>query len=76
LRPINTSPAGDRSYRDWKLRTLIVEHALQRSLGRTNNSAASRLEALSPLSFNAAVDDQRIFGAHWVNLADTLVRAS
>ena len=29
----------DRSYRDWNRRTVIVECALQRSLGRNNNLA-------------------------------------
>jgi hypothetical protein len=39
LRLIKPSSAHDRSYRDWNQRTLIVEHALQRSLGRNNDFA-------------------------------------
>ena len=38
-RLIKSSPVHDRSYRDWNQRTVIVECALQRSLGRNNNLA-------------------------------------
>jgi hypothetical protein len=67
LRLINTSPVHDPSYRDWNQRTLIVEYALQSSLGRNNNLAVDlsyRFNAFSPLPFNAAMDAQRIFGTH------------
>jgi hypothetical protein len=53
--------------------TVIVECALQRSLGPNNNLAvylSQRINAFSPLPFNAAVDAQRVYGK--VNLADTL----
>jgi hypothetical protein len=36
-RLIKLSPVHDRSYRDWNQRTVIVEYALQRSLGANNN---------------------------------------
>jgi hypothetical protein len=67
LRLIGTSPVHDPSYRDWNQRTLIVEYALQRSLGRNSNFVAEfscRLNAFSRLPFNAAMDAQRIFGTH------------
>jgi hypothetical protein len=76
LGPIDPSPVHHGSYRDWNQRTLIVEHVSNRSLGRHGDSAAQRLEALRPLPFNAAMDAQRVFRAHYVNLADTLLRAS
>jgi hypothetical protein len=59
------SPVNDRSYRDWNHRIVIVE--LRRSLGPNNNLTADlsqRINALSPLPFNAAVDAQWIYGAH------------
>jgi hypothetical protein len=72
-RPIKSPPVNDRSYWGWNERTVIVEYALQRSLGRNNNLAVDlswRLNAFSPLPFNPAMDAQRIYGAHWVNLTD------
>jgi hypothetical protein len=66
-RLIKLSPVHDRSYRDWNQRTVIVEYALQRSLGPNNNLAVDlslRINAFSPLPFNAAVDAQRIYGTH------------
>jgi hypothetical protein len=72
-RLIKLSRIYDSSYRDWNQRTVIVE---QRSLGPNNNFAvdlSQRINAFSPLSFNAAVDAQRIYGTHLVNLADTLL---
>jgi hypothetical protein len=36
-RLIKLSPVHDRSYRDWNQRTVIVEYALQRFLGPSNN---------------------------------------
>jgi hypothetical protein len=38
-RLVKSSPVHDRSYRDWNQRTVIVECALRRSLGRNNNLA-------------------------------------
>ena len=38
-RLIKLSLVHDRSYRDWNQRTIIVEYALQRSLGPYNNLA-------------------------------------
>jgi hypothetical protein len=76
-RPSKSSPVHDRSYRDWNQRTVIVESAFQRSLGRSNNLAVEffkRLNAFSPLPFNAAMDAQGIYGTHYVNLADALQR--
>lgn len=35
---IRSSPAHDRSYRDWNQRTFIVEHSLQYFLDRDDNS--------------------------------------
>jgi len=61
------APVLDCSYRDWNQRTVIVEHVLQRSLGRNKNltvDSSERSNALSPLLFNAAVDAQWIYGAH------------
>ena len=74
---IKSSPIHDRSYRDWNQRTAIVERVLQRPLGRNNNLAVEcfkRLNAFSPLPFNAPMDDQRIYGTHYVNLAEALLR--
>jgi hypothetical protein len=51
----------------------MVEHAVQRSLGRSDDSAAQGFEARGPLPFSAATDRQRGFCIHWVNLADTLL---
>jgi uncharacterized protein YybS (DUF2232 family) len=47
---------------------------LQRSPGRNGFAAdlSQRLNAFSPLPFDAAMDAQGIYGAHWVNLADKL----
>jgi hypothetical protein len=59
--------AGLRSLsRDCNQR-LIVEYALHRSLGPDNNLAVDlflRINAFSPLPFNAAVDAQWIYGTH------------
>jgi hypothetical protein len=63
-RLIKLPPVYDRSYRDRNQRTVIVEGALKRSLGRSNNLATQRINALNPLSFNAAVDTQWIYGTH------------
>jgi len=66
-RLIKLSPVHHRSYRDSYQRTVIVEYALQRSLGPNNNLAvdlSQRINAFSPLPFNAAVDAQRIYGTH------------
>jgi hypothetical protein len=38
-RPIKLPPVNDRSYWGWNERTVILEYALQRSLGRNNNLA-------------------------------------
>jgi hypothetical protein len=68
-------PIRGRSDRNWNEQTLIVEGALQRSLGCGADQTADlsqRLNAFSPPPFNAAMDAQRIFGTHQVNLADTL----
>ena len=76
-RLIKSSPIHDRSYRDWNQRTAIVERLLQRPLGHNNNLVVEcfkRLNAFSPLPFNAAMDAQRIHGTHYVNLADALLR--
>jgi hypothetical protein len=73
--PIEPSPIRD-PYRDRNQRAVLVQHALQRPLGGIDNSAAQRLEARSPLPFNAAMGAQSVFGTHWVSLADTLARAS
>jgi hypothetical protein len=76
-RLIKSSPIHDRSYRDWNQRTAIVERVLQRPLGRNNNLAVEcfkRLNAFSPLPLNAAMHAQRIYGIHYVNLADALLR--
>jgi len=57
----------------------MIEHALQRSFGLGNDLAedlSQRLDAFSPLPFNAAMDARPIFRTHWVNLTDTLPRAS
>jgi hypothetical protein len=67
LRLIKLSTVHHRSYRDSNQRTVIVEYALQRSLGPNNNLAvylSQRINAFSPLPFNPAVDAQRIFGTH------------
>ena len=66
-RLIKLPPVRERSYRDWNQRTVIVEYVLQRSLGRNNNLAvdlSERLDAFSPLLFDAAMDAQWIHGAH------------
>jgi hypothetical protein len=55
-RLIKLSPVHDRSYRDWNQRTVIVEYALQRFLGPSNDLTVD-------LS-NAAVDAQWIYGTH------------
>ena len=76
-RRIKLSPVHDRSYRDWSQRSVIVEYAVQRSLCPNNNLAVDlcwRINAFSPLPFNSAVDAQRIYGTHRVNLAGTLLR--
>jgi hypothetical protein len=76
-RLIESSPIHDRCCRDWNQRTAIVERVLQRPLGRNNNLAVEcfkRLNAFSPLAFNGAMDAQRIYGTHYVNLADALLR--
>jgi hypothetical protein len=55
------------SYREGNQQTAIVEYALQRSLGPNNNLAvdlSQRINAFSPLPFNAAVDAQWIYGTH------------
>jgi hypothetical protein len=70
LRPIKPSPVRG-SHRDRNQRAIIVEHAVQRSLGRRDDSAAQGFEARGPLPFSAAMDRQRGFCIHWVNLADT-----
>jgi hypothetical protein len=65
-RLIKLLPVHDRSYRDCNQR-LIVEYALQRSLGPNNNLAVDlslRINAFSPLPFKAALDVQWIYGAH------------
>jgi hypothetical protein len=36
---IKLSPVHDRSYPDWNQRTVIVEYALQRSIGLYDNLA-------------------------------------
>jgi hypothetical protein len=64
LRPIKPpSPVHD-SHRDPNQPAVVVEHALQGSLGRSDQSAAQGFEALSPLPFDAAMDAQRVFGVH------------
>lgn len=48
-----------RSFRNWKQRTAIVEYMLQRSLSPNKNLAVDlpeRLDAFSPLLFDAAMD--------------------
>jgi hypothetical protein len=58
-RPIKSLPIQDRSNGGWNERIVIVEYALQRSLGRNNNWAVKlscRLNEFSPLPFNAAMD--------------------
>jgi len=66
-RPIKSPPVRQRFYRDWNQRTVIVEHVLQRPLGRNKNVAvdlSERLDAFSPLLFDAAMDAQWIYRAH------------
>jgi hypothetical protein len=66
-RLIKLSPVHDRSYRGCNQRIVVVEYALQRSLGPNNNLAVDlcyRINAFSPLPFNAAVDAQWIYGTH------------
>jgi hypothetical protein len=74
-RPVKPSPIRD-PYRNRNQWAVLVQDALQRPLGGVDNSAAERLEARSPLPFNTAMDTRAVFGTHWVNLADTLPRAS
>jgi hypothetical protein len=60
-------PSGRALCRRRLAATVIVECALQRSLGPNNNLAvylSQRINAFSPLPFNAAVDAQRIYGTH------------
>jgi hypothetical protein len=57
----------------------MVEHTLQRSIGLGNDFSedlSQRLDAFSPPQFNAAMDAGQILRTHWVNLTDTLPRAS
>ena len=66
-RLIKLPPVRERSYWDWNQRTVIVEYVLQRSRSRNENLAvdlSERLDALSPLLFDAAMDTQWIHGAH------------
>ena len=67
FRLIKLSTFHDRSDRDWNQRTVVVEKQLQHSLGPNNKLAvdlSQRINAFSPLPFNAAVDAQRIYGTH------------
>jgi hypothetical protein len=66
-RLIKLSPVHDRSYRNWNQRTVIVEYALERSLGPNNNLAvdlSQQINTISPLPLNAAMDAQWIYGTH------------
>jgi hypothetical protein len=70
---IRSPPFHDRFYPDRDQQAIIVEYVL-RSLGRGNNVAedlSQRVDVFGPLPFDAAIDAQWIYGAHWVNLADT-----
>ena len=72
LRPIRLYRVHNPCCRNWNQRA-VIECALQRSRGHGDNQAADlswRLNSFSPLPFNAAMDAQRIYRAHWVNLAD------
>jgi hypothetical protein len=64
---IKLSPFHDCVYRDCDHSSVIVGHALRRSLGPNNNRATGssyRVDALGPLPFNSAVDAQWIDCAH------------
>jgi hypothetical protein len=65
---IKSTPVHDRSYRDRNQRAfIVVEYALQRSLGRYNNLAAKfsqKLNAFSPLSFNATTEAKQGYRIH------------
>jgi hypothetical protein len=62
-RPVKPPPVRD-SHRDRNQRAVLVEHALQRPLGGSDNSADQRFEALSPRLSNAAIGTQRVSGNH------------
>jgi hypothetical protein len=60
-------PVDDRSYRDRNQRNVIVEQALQHSLGREKNLAvdlSQRPDAFSPLPLNAAKKTPWVYGIH------------
>ena len=63
----------DGFYRGRNLRTVFVQSTLQRSLSSNNYLAvdlSERLYVFSPQPFEAAMDAQRIYSTHKVNLAD------
>ena len=66
-RLIKLSPVRERSFRNWNQRAVSLQYVLQRSVSRNKNSAvdlSERLDAFSPLPFDAAMHTQWIHGAH------------